>query len=256
MSDDFGTVNVSRSDRAREIEAMREQFRRHRESLQRLAADAPTERFASEYNRLIAEIDAAMAKVDELEPGMRPLVPSPRTIDSIADYEPRPGSSSSRVVLIAAVALITLAAIGWLIWKASSDRDKRGAIVETSTTTTTTSTAAAPSTVEEPPAVVHVLAATPTSADYGTIRKGTRATRQFTIRNEGDQPVTMQVARSACRCLFYEYVALVPPKAKETVTVTIDGARAKAGQLRETIKVTAKADPSIATSFDVTANIQ
>src|ERR1043166_8514036 len=82
MSDDFGTVNVSRADRAREIDEMRQQFRRHRESLQQLAADAPTERFASEYNRLIAEIDAAMAKVDELEPGMRPLVPPPRTLDS------------------------------------------------------------------------------------------------------------------------------------------------------------------------------
>ena len=254
MSDDFGTVNVSRADRAREIEAMREQFRRHRESLQKLAADAPTERFASEYNRLIAEIDAAMAKVDELEPGMRPLVPPPHTIDSIADYEPRPGSSSSRVVLIAIVALIALGVIGWLIWKASSDRNKPP-VAETTTTTATTTTVA-PATVEETPAVVNVLTSTPTSADYGTIRKGTRATRQFTIRNESDKPVTMQVARSTCRCLFYEYVALVPPKAKETVTVTIDGARAKAGTLHETIKVTAKSDPSIATSFDVTANIQ
>jgi len=253
MSDDFGTVNVSRSDRAQEIDQLRQQFRRHRESLQQLAADAPAERFASEYNRLIAEIDAAMAKVDELEPGMRPLVPPPRTIDSIADYEAKPGSSGSRVVLIAVVALIALAAVGWLIWRASSDRNKPSAAAEQTTTTTTT---AAPSTATEAPEIVNVLTSMPASADYGTIRKGTRATRQFTIRNESDQPVTMQVARSACRCLFYEYVALVPPKAKETVTVTIDGARAKAGPLRETIKVTAKSDPSIATSFDVAANIQ
>lgn len=257
MSDDFGTVNVSRSDRAREIEAMREQFRRHRESLQQLAADAPTERFASEYNRLIAELDAAMAKVDELEPGMRPLVPPPRTIDSIADYEAKPGSSGSRVVLIAIIALIALAAIGWLIWKASSDRNKPPAIVETSTTATTATTTVEPSTTTEPPPeVVSVLTATPASTDYGTIHKGTRATRQFTIRNESDRPVTMQVARSTCRCLYYEYHAVIAPKGKETVTVTIDGAKAKAGQLRETIKVTAKGDPSIAASFDVTANIQ
>jgi hypothetical protein len=253
MSDDFGTVNVSRADRAREIDEMRQQFRRHRESLQQLAADAPTERFASEYNRLIAEIDAAMAKVDELEPGMRPLVPPPRTIDSIADYEAKPGSSGSRVILIAVVALIALAAIGWLIWKASSDRNKPTAIVEQPATTTT----AAPSTTTEPPPeIVNVLTATPASTDYGTIHKGTRATRQFTIRNESSQPVTMQVARSACRCLYYEYHAVIAPKGKETVTVTIDGAKAKAGQLRETIKVTAKADPSVATSFNVTANIQ
>lgn len=256
MSDDFGTVNVSRSDRAREIEAMREQFRRHRESLQQLAADAPTERFASEYNRLIAELDAAMAKVDELEPGMRPLVPPPRTIDSIADYEAKPGSSGSRVLLIAIVALIALAAIAWLIWKASSDRNKPPAVVETSATTTTATSTAPSTTTEPPPEIVNVLTATPASTDYGTIHKGTRATRQFTVRNESDQQVTMQVARSTCRCLYYEYHAVIAPKGKETVTVTIDGAKAKAGTLHETIKVTAKADPSIATSFDVTANIQ
>ena len=48
----------------------------------------------------------------------------------------------------------------------------------------------------------------------------------------------------------------MPPKGKETITVTVDGARAKAGALRENVKVTAKKDPSIAASFDVTANIQ
>ena len=258
MSDDFGTVNVSRAERAREIEAIRQRYARHREALQRLAADAPNEHLATEYRRVMGEIDAALLKVNDLEPGgdlgMRPIVNTAPVID---DDEPRSGSGS-RVALIAVAALIALGAIGWLIWKASSDRAEPGAIVEQTTTTETTTTAAPATVVEETPlpAADSVLTATPPSHDYGTIRKGTRATRQFEIANSSDQPVSVQVARSACRCLFYEYAEVVPPKGKETITVTVDGARAKAGALNETVKVTGRKDPSLATSFDVTANIQ
>src|SRR5512138_265563 len=79
MSDDFGTVNVRRGDRAREIEVLRQHYRGHRDALSRLAADAPTEQLAAEYNRLIAGIDDALRKLDELEgrpttqPGSRPV---------------------------------------------------------------------------------------------------------------------------------------------------------------------------------------
>ena len=273
MSDDFGTVNVSKAERAREIDALRQQYTRHREALQKLIADAPTEHLSSEYRRLLGEVDAAMLKVDELgvttgvtsgasarartDAGMRPLVAPPSVIDQGAVYDDSQRDSRSRLALIAVAALIALAAIGWLIWKASSDR--KGQIVET-TTTTTTSATAAPATVAEEipatPAVADVISVTPPAADYGTIRKGTRATRQFEVRNGGEEPVTIQVARSACRCLYYEYRDLVPPKGKETVTVTIDGARAKAGELRESVKVTGKKDPGIATSFEVNATIQ
>jgi len=277
MSDDFGTVNYSRAERAREIDVMRQHYRRHREALQKLLADAPTEHLAAEYHRLVADIDASLVKLDELEgrasgvvpaietprrqteAGMRPLVTTAPAVDEgVADDEVR-RDSRSRLALIAAAAIIALAAIAWLIWKASSDRARPDAVVEQTQTQTATATTAAPATVvEEPPAqtVAGVLTVTPASHDYGTIRKGTRATRQFEIANTSDQPVSIQVARSTCRCLFYEYVELVPPKAKETVTVTIDGARAKAGALRETVKVSAKKDPAIATSFDVTANVQ
>jgi len=275
MSDDFGTVNVSKAERAREIDALRQQYTRHREALQKLIADAPTEHLSSEYRRLLGEVDAAMLKVDELglttgvtsgvsarartEAGMRPLVAPPSVIDQGAVYDDVQRDSRSRLGLIAVAALIALAAIGWLIWKASSDRKKPGDIVE-QTTTATTTTVAVPATVAEEtpatPTVADVISVTPPAADYGTIRKGTRATRQFEVRNGGEEPVTIQVARSACRCLYYEYRDLVPPKGKETVTVTIDGARAKAGALHETVKVTGKKDPSLASSFEVNATIQ
>src|SRR5258705_13090803 len=85
MSDDFGTVNVRRGDRAREIEVMRQRYRAHRDTLQRLAADAPTDHLATEYQRLAGEIDVAMAKLGELEgrgttlPGQASPPPPPRT---------------------------------------------------------------------------------------------------------------------------------------------------------------------------------
>src|SRR6476659_7767329 len=93
MSNDFGTVSVPRRDRAREIEVLRQQYRKHRESLNALAADAPSEHLATEYARLIKEIDTALGKLAELEgrtpldtqpvrtePGSRPLVTPPGMI--------------------------------------------------------------------------------------------------------------------------------------------------------------------------------
>src|ERR1700747_2000265 len=67
MSDDFGTVNMRRGERAREIELLRQHYRGHRETLAKLLSEAPTEHLAAEYQRLIADIDSSLAKVDEIE---------------------------------------------------------------------------------------------------------------------------------------------------------------------------------------------
>ncbi len=282
MSDEFGTVNLRRGERSREIEILRQHYRRHRESLVTLIADAPTEHLASEYRRLMQEIDVALVKLDEIEgrasgpmpsappppraatqPGMRPLVtpavpeeePASMAYDEDADGA---RDSRSRLVLIVIAAVIALAAIGWLIWRSSAGRDAApgGDIVEQTTDT-------APATIAEDDAPVTpaapapaVLALSPDALDYGILRKGTRAVRQFEVTNGSDQPLTIQVARSACRCLFYAHAPVIPPKAKETVTVTVDGGRAKAGELRETIKVSAKSDPTIAATFDVNATVR
>ena len=276
MSDeDFGTINVKRGERAREIEVLRQHYRQHREALARMTMDAPTEHLATEYQRLIVEIDRALGKLNELEgggaaipppppspktePGMRPLAVSPiaeeveprrRTAElPVGEVEPR-----SRVPLILAAALIALALIGWLIWKASSDRGEAAVIAETDTNAVVST---APDTaVEEPPAAASALAASPASHDYGVIRKGTRAVRQFEITNGSDEPMSVSVARSACRCLYYEHAPVIPPKAKETLTVTVDGAKAKAGELREVVKITKKNDPTVTATVEVNATVQ
>jgi hypothetical protein len=284
MSDDFGTVNVRAGARSREIEMIRQRYRAHREALAKMAADAPSEPLAAEYNRLIAVIDDAIHKLDELEgrppaplapaptppasPGSRPLVMTPgEPAPTVGRYDTAPGrsSSSSRIVLILLIGLVVLGALGWLIWRASSDRKgpQQPNVVEQPATTPATTAPAETGTVvpvaTQPPASAAAsLRVTPAVQDYGIIRRGTRAVRQFELTNTGSISVTIEVARSACRCLYYEYNAKkkVAPNAHETITVTVDAARAKSPALDEQIAVSAKEDPSATATIGVRAAIK
>lgn len=262
MSDDFNTVSAKRGERAREIETLRQHYRKHREALVAMTAEAPSEQLATEYQRLIREIDVAMGKIDELEvrsPAARPLVPPPipPLVQDEGEYvdasEGGASGSGSRVALILVAGLVVLGLIVFLIWRASSDRPTDEAAA---TTTTAAVVYTAPVTSAPPPVLEKLLAVSPASADYGTIRKGTRATRQFEVTNNSEEPISIQVARSECRCLYYEHAEAVPPKGKESITVTVDGARAKAGALAETVKVSSKKDPTIAATFEVRATIR
>jgi len=280
MSDDFGTVSVKRGDRAREIEVLRQHYGTHRDALTRMIPDAPTEQLAAEYQRLVASIDASLRKLDELEgrptaaglaetqrmgtaPGNRPLVSSePVTDHGIANYDvpaDRPSGNGSRVMLMLVIGVVVLGIIGWLIWRASSDHKPASAqVIEQPVSTTSPDTAAAPAGIPVPVPVAASIRIAPEVADYGTIRKGTRAVRQFEITNLTSTPLSIAVARSACKCLYYEYdaKAKLPPKAKEALTVTIDGARAKAGALDEKIAVSSKDDPNATGTIGVRAVIK
>jgi hypothetical protein len=260
MSNEFGTVNVRRGDRTREIEILRQRYNRHRENLSSLAADAPSDQLAIEYARLIREIDTALGKLGELEgkrpsdtqPGTRPLVTPPGMIMPDTSEPPAAGAALPRVALIIGAGLVVLILIGWLMWRASGER--------LATNTARTSTEVATETKRSPltPAprpVLAALKAEPATQDYGTIRKGTRAVRQFQLTNNTDQPLSLDAARSMCRCLYYEYRG-VPAHGKETLTVTIDGARAKRGALHETVAVWSRKDPSVTANLDVTATIR
>jgi len=266
MSDEFGTVNVRKGERGKEIEAIRQQYRHHRDALVRMVADAPTEHLSAEYQRLIRDIDAAIIKLDEIEgrpvtsAGSRPLVTTPAAeadtlVDNIPPSTGEPSQQSSRVLMIVIAGVIVLAAIVWLLWRASGD----GKVVEQPVTVTTPvveTVAPAPATTPAPVATTAVLKITPAAANYGAIRKGTRAVRQFSIENTSAAAVPVKLARSTCKCLFYDYTERVPAHGKETITVTIDGARAKAGTLHETVQVTSKNDPAVVAQFDVNATIE
>lgn len=195
---------------------------------------------------------------DETEPGARPLVPAPGV--EASDEAGRgaydaPANPRSRMLLIAFVAIVVLAVMGGLIWRASSDRKEQSQ--PTSTAAAVTESAPATITPVTPaPKTLAALVVAPAVVDFGTVAKGTRAARQVEIANNGTAPITIEVSRSLCRCLYYEYAGQVAPKKRETITVTVDGTRAKAGTLDETITVTAKKDPSIATNFQVTGTVK
>ena len=187
---------------------------------------------------------------------MRPLVTPPHSGDDTIPYV---SDSRSRLLLIGAAALIALVTIGWLIWRAT--RRPEAPVVVEETTTTAGDTAATiaedqPATSARGAAGGRPLVVSPDSIDYGIVRKGTRISRRYEIVNNSEEPLSPQVARSTCRCLYYENAPVVPPKAKETLTVTIDGAKAKAGPLLESIRVASKSDPSVVATFDVTATVR
>jgi Protein of unknown function (DUF1573) len=275
MSDEFETISARRSG---DIEAMRAKYRRHRDTLMTLVAEAPTELIAADYRRVIADIDIALAKLDQIDgtlpraaaaappppppqaprvntqPGMRPLVTT-TAVDG--DAHITEGSDArSRLLLIVGAAVLALAAIGWLIYKASAGPERPAVVEEEPTATATTATVTEEEPAATPARAARLLTVTPDTNDYGIVRKGTRATRQYEIVNNSDEPISVAVARSTCRCLYYEHAPVVPPKAKESLTVTIDGAKAKPGPLLESIRVSAKSDASVVTTFDVTATVR
>lgn len=285
MPEEFGTVNLKQGAQTREIELLRRHYRTHKEGLQRLVSDAPTEYLAAEYSRLISEIDMAVRKLDELEgrpasapatattvtevatpaakpvtgAGTRPLTRTSETPIGTTSYvPPSPAGTQSRVAMILIAGVVVLAIIGWLIWRASSERKQPTPVVEQRPLSSSTNSAPPPAVTPAPAPVAAstALKITPATADYGTIRKGTRAVRQFTITNTSTAPIDIAVARSSCRCLYYDYNGKLPAKGQETITVTIDGARAKSGPLSEQIEVHAKRDPSITGSMSVRATIE
>jgi len=273
MPEEFGTVNLKQGAQTREIELLRRHYRTHRDNLGRMISDAPTEHLASEYQRLISEIDMAVRKLDELEgkpatsaaapsvtdtnpamktgPGTRPLVRTGETYRPLS----QPAGAQSRVAMIVIAGIVVLAIIGWLIWRASSERKASAPVLEQQPATSTNN-APPPAVTPAPVAAAVVLKVVPAVADYGTIRKGTRAVRQFQVTNLSDGIVEIEVPRSNCRCLFYDYNSKLPARGQETITVTVDGARAKAGPLQELVEVRAKRDRSVNATMTVQATIR
>jgi hypothetical protein len=286
MPEEFGTVNLKQGAQTRELEMIRRHYRAHREALARLISDAPTEYLASEYQRLISEIDMAVRKLDELEgrpstspgttpttiadtnpaikptsgAGNRPLVRPNEPVGATSYVPPAAPAAQSRVTIIVAAGIVVLAIIGWLIWRASSERRPTTSVVQPTTSVNNAPPPAvtpAPAPAPQPAApAAQALKVSPAAADYGTIHKGTRAVRQFTVTNSSSAPVEIVVARSACRCLYYDYNGKLPAKGQETITVTVDGARAKVGPLQENINVHSKKDPTVVANMSVRATIQ
>jgi hypothetical protein len=241
----------------REIDVLRRRYADHRSTLERLAADAPTEHLARRYRQLIGELEASMARIAELEMG-GPDEPHSEALD---DHDPRwsetatavpPDEEGSRralpTILIALATLFIAGVLGLLAWNwIRGGEPEPTAIVESSER----EPAFEPDPLPQDP----ILSATPDQQSYGELRRGTRAVRQFEIANNTDETLPITVLRSDCRCLWFEYADTIPPRGTTTLTVTVDGAKAPVGTLRETVQIVSKTDPPVTIAVEVVAEI-
>ncbi len=277
MDDDWKTVNYKpgKGGVIREIDLLRRRYADHRSALENLAADAPTEHLARRYRDVIADVDAAVSKLDALEGepvSAHPGAPLPsrearasetpvaetRGARSWSDAPPyessaaetqqprRPGGGRALLILLAGLFMIGVLAL--LFWNWLRGDAPEAQVVRPETTLT--ETAAPPPAEAEPD-----LSIAPETQDYGTIRRGSRAARQFEIQNQTDATLPVGVRRSACRCLWFEYADTIPARGTTTLTVTIDAAKVPPGRLRETVEVATRSDPPVVAKFTVTADI-
>lgn len=283
MSDDWNTINANRGRvLGREAEALRKRYLQHREMLGRLTSEAPTEHLAKEYARLQTEIDAAVAKIDGLErraasdastepaapmPSAAPLrtspLTSPMTMKGAGTWQSTPitpaslpetndsgvGLRSTLIVLAGLAVIGIIAALLWYFVSIEKPQASTHDLPETSTTPVITETAA-------PAPPLATLSVTPADFNYGTIRKGTRATHQFTLSNGSDAPITIATSRSTCRCLWFRHAPTIPAHGTTSLTVTVDGGRAKKGAVDEQVEVSAKANPQATATIHVVAEVQ
>jgi hypothetical protein len=257
----------------REIDRLKRVYAQHAETLSTLATSAPTKALARRYGDLIGEINRSILALDD--PGAmiprgtaeRPIDPEPRATPPVVQ-PPRPATPSvsevklrtepgtsmisaepesgvfGRIVLILAMALILIGALAFLVWKFSGESQAPApppAVVEVPE----------PALVPEPP-----LRATPEAQDFGVVLKGTRVARTFEVANNTDRDVTIEIERSKCRCLWFDYPRVIPARGRIVVSVAVDGGRAETGLVSEAIVIATKHEPRVATEVQVTAQVR
>jgi hypothetical protein len=271
-NDDLSTVNFKKDKVAKEFEVLRQRYEEHRRALEKLIVESPTESLAGRYADVLMEIDSAILKLQELErgsaepaPASRPVPPLPGTagrtptlpgLSPAANHPLRRGGEENppegtpadrtRTMLIVFSGVALLALLGWLAWNFLSGNDEAAP-----------ATATAPAVVEQAPAPEpETLEIDPAELDYGVVRKGTRVAKSFAIRNNGATPLTLDIPRSACRCLWFDFNGPVPANGTLQLGVIVDGARAKSGQLEESMTIGTKENPEAKATFTVDATIQ
>ena len=142
-----------------------------------------------------------------------------------------------RLIIIGAIALVVLALLGGLAYRYSKRNTTTKPVIVEQTKTTTTTPVVETATVA--PVASSNLVVTPDAHDFGTIRKGTRAVRQFRIENHSDKAMTVAIKRAQCRCLWFDYDSKIAAHQTTILAVTVDGAKAKVGPLNEAVAVTA-----------------
>lgn len=271
-NDDLSTVNFKKDKVAKEFEVLRQRYEDHRHTLERLIGESPTESLAGKYADILMDIDSAILKLQELQRGsdstvsrQTPVSPRAATLPGMASAANQPlrrtspevaadtgetiaiSGERNRTLLTVLAGVALLALLGWLAWNFLAKRDSAESAA----------IATAPAVVEEAPAPEpETLVVDPATLDYGIIRKGTRIAKSFVIRNNGETPLTLDIPRSSCRCLWFDFKGPVPANGTLQLGVIVDGGRAKAGQLEETMTIATKENPEAKATFTVNATIQ
>lgn len=276
MPEDWNTINLSREQAVgREIEHLRARYLQHMATLEKLITEAPTDHLAGEYERVRQEVELSLHKLNELESGIpvaRPAIPKsavpaasagtsakPKRPEDDPFYQTNPSvllqrDSPLRALAIVLIGFLVLSLSGYFFWRYLQGRP--GGRSDARTSTASSSAPEETATLQEMAPVASTgFTISPPSQDFGRIRRGTRATRQFELTNNTDAEIPLAVSRSNCKCLWFEYVPL-PPGGTTTLTVTIDATRAPKGTLRETVRVSSKTDPKVSENLEVTAVIQ
>lgn len=275
----------------REVDRLRGVYRDHAETLSRLASTSPSKQLARRYQELIADINKAIVGLDDVDhdaaerrSGERPALPpeearpepTPRAPEALraAEQHPEPerpvlstysaaapaegdDGTVMRVALIIGLAIVLLGVLALFVWKFSGARPAP-------TETAATETAVAPPPKEEPvtpapepkPEPKSLLGVSPQQHDFGSVAKGASAVRTFEITNRGKSPLTLEISRSKCRCLWYDPPKSLPPGGRGTLTIRVDGSRAPAGILTESVEISAKGKSDASAVIEITADVK
>ena len=262
-----------------ELEETRRRYIEHQNILTRLRESAPKEELAKKYDAIYADIEREIIRLEDLKHGRAPEPSSPAPLaPPVAGSKPKPPAapqpwdtiragaqpvhtpppdSGKRMFLIAATAVVILALLGLLFWRYDRSRDSAAdASTETVSTATDATTVTEEASPQAPPVAAAFLAVEPAARDYGLVKKGTRVVRTFELRNETEGPLTPAIARSKCRCLWFDYPKSIPAGGKAALAISVDGAKAQKGRLQETIEISAKEAAGETATIDIEAVVE
>lgn len=95
-------------------------------------------------------------------------------------------------------------------------------------------------------AVPHLVVIPDSIIDVGEFEERKPQTREFYIKNTGDEPLTILKVFSGCSCTRVNYSPVpVAPGDSLAMTVTLDGRNRRPGPIKKVLRITTNADNNI-----------
>jgi hypothetical protein len=258
----------------REVERLKSVYRQHADALAKLAASSPTKMLARKYSDLIGDINRSILSLEDPETAAsrktyeQPVEPSPaqpppvhsarRSVSDVQlrtepgryvpGAEPAP-SAIGRIALILGMAIVVISLLAFFVWKFAGEPRTEHRVDEV--TSDVTEPATSPVTAPLPE-----LRVAPEAQDYGVVYRGTRVAKSFDVSNTSDRDITIEVERSDCRCLWFDYPKLVPAGGSVSLTVAVDAGLAEPGLLSEAVVISMNEPPRQTAEVLVTAEIR